>query len=441
MRRVLARSVIMNFGGQTGSLALGFIGSILLARWLGPSDRGLLAIMITVMTAVFSVAGMGLHAATAHFVARDRDRAGEILGNGLVFTAALTLVAIPIFWFFRDSIADLVARGEGGRAWGIVGLLISLTFLQWLLTNFLQGELRFGLANALAIGSRAIYLAAVAIFFALVTPSVGAALLATGIGALAFVLAALASVLRRHIAGFSASLLAQMLGFGSRRIVGELFHFINLRLDLVVLGLFRPLREVGIYAVAQLIAELVLVVAHSFRFSVLPLVSSQEGEAAQEDTTSNALRFHGLLALVALLANAVFGTLVILIGFGSDFHGAIVPMLILLPGMWFLGTGMVATADLAGRGRPGLGSLLAGASGLVTVALDVALIPSLGVPGAALASVLAYCLFGVGSLVAVSRVSGLALRELVVPTRGDWRRIRELARSASGRVPGLGQSS
>jgi Na+-driven multidrug efflux pump len=87
--------------------------------------------------------------------------------------------------------------------------------------------------------------------------------------------------------------------------------------------------------------------------------------------------------------------------------------------MWFLGTGTVVAGDLRGRGRPGLASVLAGLAVLVTIALDLALIPLFGVLGAALASVVAYVVYGLISLVAISRESGIAFSELVIPTRAD----------------------
>jgi Na+-driven multidrug efflux pump len=110
-------------------------------------------------------------------------------------------------------------------------------------------------------------------------------------------------------------------------------------------------------------------------------------------------------------------------------------MFVLLPAMWFLGAGKVVAGDLRGRGLPGLSSKLAGISMVVTVALDFALIPPFGVMGAALASLVAYTVYGATSLVALARVVALPLHELVVPTREDLalypralRRLRERAR-------------
>ena len=54
----------------------------------------------------------------------------------------------------------------------------------------------------------------------------------------------------------------------------------------------------------------------------------------------------------------------------------------------------------------------------MTVALDLLLIPFFGVTGAAVASLVAYLVFGVASFVTESRVSGLPIAKML-PTRAD----------------------
>jgi Na+-driven multidrug efflux pump len=76
-----------------------------------------------------------------------------------------------------------------------------------------------------------------------------------------------------------------------------------------------------------------------------------------------------------------------------------------------------------------MAALAAGA----TVILDFALIPPFGVIGAAVASVAAYTFFGVASLIALSRVSGIGARELVVPTREDFMAYRSFIARLVGR--------
>jgi O-antigen/teichoic acid export membrane protein len=228
-----------------------------------------------------------------------------------------------------------------------------------------------------------------------------------------------------------------MLRYGSRVQLGSIFQITNARLDVIVLHFYRPLSQVGYYVVAENIAELVITLARAFQGSVLPLVSHYEGEARQASTSGDAIRHYGILAALSVLGIAILGPLVIFFAFGSQFEPAIAPMLTLLPGVWFLGIGVVIQGDLGGRGRPGTSSALAGLAAGATVLLDFALIPPLGVIGAALASVVAYTTFGVASLIALHRVSGIPLRRLFLPTRADLAQYVGLARRAGSQLRGI----
>jgi O-antigen/teichoic acid export membrane protein len=129
----------------------------------------------------------------------------------------------------------------------------------------------------------------------------------------------------------------------------------------------------------------------------------------------------------------VLGSLLILFAYGRSYTPAIVPMLILLPGIWFLGIGIVVQGDLSGRGRPGLSSALAGVAAAASASLDFLLIPPFGVIGAAVAAVCAYATFGILSIVALARLSGISVRALLVPTREDFLSYRRvLLRVAAG---------
>jgi Na+-driven multidrug efflux pump len=102
--------------------------------------------------------------------------------------------------------------------------------------------------------------------------------------------------------------------------------------------------------------------------------------------------------------------------------------------MWFLGIALAIGSTLRGYGRPGLASILAGLSMVVTIGLDLILIPDYGVTGAAVASAVAYALYGASSVVALARVAGLSPAALIVPTRTDIGRYPRAARRAAHAV-------
>jgi O-antigen/teichoic acid export membrane protein len=390
----------------------------MLARWLGPADRGLLGLMLTIAGLGMTLAGIGLPLAVMYFASRKASP-GALLGNSFAFGALLAILFVPSFLIFHEQIGDVFSRGRGGMLWVLVAGLIPLTFLDWTTHNQILGRLRFGLFNVLTVVSKALYLVAIIVLVGVLGGGVAGALIATAVGSLLMIGGSLPSILKLERVRLDKGLFRDTIRYGRNVQIGTIFQTVNFRFDVIVLQFFRPLREVGYYVVAQLIAELVITFAGAFQSSVQPLVAHYEGDERQQSTTAVALRHHGILAFAATLGNAVVGPLIILFAFGSSYRAAVIPMLVLLPGMWFLGTGTVAAGDLRGRGRPGLSSAVAGLAALVTIALDLVLIPLFGVLGAALASVAAYVVYGIVSLVAVSRESGIAVSELVIPTRAD----------------------
>jgi O-antigen/teichoic acid export membrane protein len=407
-----------------GSLAIGFVASILLARLLGPSDRGLLGLMVSVGEMTFLVVGFGIPVAVTFFASREERDVPALTGITLAIGALLAAVLVPLVFLFHQPIADALGRGRGGETWALAAVLVPTTFLTWSVVNQLYGRLRFELANVLTVASKVAYLVVVVVLLGAFELGVSAGLLATIAGAAVVVLGGLPFLLSVGRPRLDRVLARSLLGYGVRVQAGAIFQQANFRLDVVVLQFFEPLSAVGYYVVAQTIAELVVTLAMAFKTSVLPLVTHLEGDERRESTTATSVRNYGIVAGTATLANAAFGTVVILFAYGPEFHPAIVPMLVILPGIWFLGLGTVISGDLQGRGRPGLASALTGLAAAVTIALDFALIPPFGVVGAATASLIAYTALGIASLVALHRVSGVPLRDMLVPTRADLRRYR-----------------
>jgi O-antigen/teichoic acid export membrane protein len=204
--------------------------------------------------------------------------------------------------------------------------------------------------------------------------------------------------------------------YGWRVAIGQLFRFFSGRFDILVLSFLAPLATVGYYAVAQTVAEIVLIVPQSFGWVVLPMVAAGEAYRA-----APALRLVGTLGVLGVLIVAILGPALILLGFGTDFRPALTPFFILLPGIWMLGMANICGSVLSGKKRPGTGSVLAGGAALATLVLDLALIPPFGIVGAAIAASAAYTFYGAWSLVLVSRSLDTPAHALLFVTRDEAR--------------------
>ena len=198
-----------------------------------------------------------------------------------------------------------------------------------------------------------------------------------------------------------------MLSFGLKGHIGNMLQFFNYRLDIFILNGFLGPANVGIYTVSVRLAELLWYLPDAVGFVIFPKAASSRPEDMNAFTPRV---FHITLGLTALgaLGLALFGRPAINLVFSSVFIGAYVPMLVLLPGVVLLGGAKVLTNEIAGRGYPHYNSLNSGLALILTVILDLVLIPRYGLLGAALASSIAYAaifLTAIGFYLTVSRMA------------------------------------
>jgi O-antigen/teichoic acid export membrane protein len=96
--------------------------------------------------------------------------------------------------------------------------------------------------------------------------------------------------------------------------------------------------------------------------------------------------------------------------YGAEFGAAVTPARVLLAGMLLAGASGVASAYLYGRGTPGLNSIVLGIGLVITVVLDLVLIPHFGALGAAAASTTAYLATDALLIILLLRLSSRARR-------------------------------
>jgi lipopolysaccharide/colanic/teichoic acid biosynthesis glycosyltransferase len=187
----------------------------------------------------------------------------------------------------------------------------------------------------------------------------------------------------------SAHLARQIYVFGARGQLGSLLSLLNLRLDFVFVAAIAGPAALGIYAVASKYAEVLRLVPVAANWVLYPRFARSEAAAATASSRRLIPRAGAFTATIALPLALAAGVVVPIL-FGPPFAGAVLPAQILLVGLSAEGAAGVITAFLYGRGRPGLNSLAAGTGLIVTLVLDVVLIPRLGAIGAAIASSAAY---------------------------------------------------
>lgn len=206
--------------------------------------------------------------------------------------------------------------------------------------------------------------------------------------------------------------------YGLRGQVGGLITLLNLRLDFAILGAMAGPAVLGSYAVASKYAELLRLPGTAITWVCYPrLASLSETEASR--SARRMIRPALLAIVVAAIPVALLTAPVMRLLYGAQFGPAVDPARVLLAGMLLAGASGVASAYLYGRGSPGLNSIVLGIGLVITVVLDLLLIPRFGALGAAIASTAAYlCTDGVlvGLLLRLSRPA--RPRQSTAPAQG-----------------------
>jgi O-antigen/teichoic acid export membrane protein len=187
----------------------------------------------------------------------------------------------------------------------------------------------------------------------------------------------------------SLALARRVASYGLRAQLGGVIFLLNLRLDFILLQLLAGPAILGVYAVASKFAELVKVPGTALTYVLYPRYA-RDG-ATQASAKARQLLPRACLATAgAVVPLALAAGFLIPLAYGSEFEGAVVPAQIILLGLCLEGVTGVITGFLYGVGRPGLNSWAMAAGLVVTVVLDLLLIPPFEAIGAAVASAAAY---------------------------------------------------
>jgi O-antigen/teichoic acid export membrane protein len=407
-------------GAIAGSLAASLfsqgalvVTGVLVARTLGPTDRGYLALLFLLPTVLQQIGTLGLPLATTFFIASDPRQEASVRRNirlpGIAQVVILTAIQAVVLWF--------VVAGEPHRV--RTAAIVSLGILAGALADMyskamLQGQARYAAFNVLWNAISALYLVGVVGLVAtghadLVTISAAWVIANVAAGLLTL---AIALRPRPRLAEEASDVpLRRMLRFGLRGFLGSLSPVATFRLDQAVTGLFLAPAALGLYVAALAFTTLPTFISRSTAMIALPQVARSDREARRETAWRFFFVSMTVTGLVVVVLEIFAGWLVPFF-FGSDFDDAVSITRILLLSTFFYGARRVLTDSASGSGNPGLGSVAELTSWIVLVPLLPILMPVWGVDGVAAALAISS---------AVSLVA-LVLMFRFVAARGDDQR-------------------
>lgn len=373
------------------SMGITLIGSVIIARSLGPAGKGTLDLYNLLLGLIAEFGVLGIGAGFMYQLANRGAAIAEVHGDALVVACAAALVGLVV----SVSAASVVASALGPIRPGFVAVGLALAgFIAYsaVWSSMMTGLNRIVTAYRLQLALAAIGTAAIlglglagrvevplVIAIGIVTTAIGAAVQFWTVRRL--------HSERRPMP--TARSLRASLGFGSRIFPGAIANWLHFRIDQVLVGQLIGVSGVGIYALSVRWAELVWLVGYGvLNAAVFRLASS--ADAGRPFALKVFWLVLGLSSSAAVVMAIMSGPLFQLL-YGDRFSGAVAPLVLLLPGVVCWDAARVLSNYISlNRGRPLLPTAVAVAGAALNIVLVLLFLPPFGLEGAAIASSISY---------------------------------------------------
>lgn len=375
----VSRSTIKLFFSYIGRTVLSFAVVAYFSRELGAGNLGTFFLFQSTLSFAVMPADLGLRTGIEKQMSEGGDRR-EVLGSALVAKTVLILPIVlvlllarnPVMQYFGADVAPVLAiaillqevgktsiaglRGEkrvGETAifdplrttvWGVMGALLAM--LHYEAFSLIYGFI-FGLASVAVIG-----------WWRLDT------------------LPGRPSMER----------IRSLVNYSKYVFVGQVGGIVYNWLDVIILGFFVSNAIIGAYEVAWRIAAVPLLLSQAIRRTIFPEANSYTGnvipklESLIEDMITPSL----YLLFPALVGVVVLGESILRFGFGTEFGVASLALVFLMVEKLHRGFSLILIAPMHAIDRPDLAAVASIGGMLTNLVLNLLLIPTFGIIGAAI---------------------------------------------------------
>jgi O-antigen/teichoic acid export membrane protein len=397
----------------------------LYTRYLTPADYGAAEVMFAAVVSASIFVRLGMIEALLRFYYKDDEDPARVVATSFAalfwLTTAAALLALP----FASVISEaLLAESAPGLARIAIGGLWVATMFEYLLTIFRLEER----ARAFFVTTMISVLSAIGLTVVLVVGAGEGArglLLGSYVSGATIVLGLIVVHRRRLSLRVEQPLARRLMRFGLPTMPAELSLYLLNFVDRIIIVHFAGLPEAGLYSLAVKFAQGVNVLVRGFQLAWPPLAYSirEDGEARRVYAAVVTWFTAGCTFVVAgmwLLSRWIVRALA-----APEFFDSYEAIGLIATGVTLYALYMVLVVILGRTGRTEFNFPAALAGLAANIALNLLLVPPLGIVGAGLALVASY-------LVILAVMYGFTQRLFPVPY--EWGRLARVILSASALV-------
>lgn len=392
---------------------LGF--SVLVARALGPEGQGLYSLWILIPTLLARFAHLGFDASFAYYAKDERFKSGIITSIWFFLVLVSLLLGFFFYLYYLNSYDD-VDPNIPVFVVIIIAALVTLFISRTLLMALLVGENRIRLHSVLSILEAVSALSIVLVLMPFLNLSAEIVLLAMFI---TMILVNFILILKcvRTIARPNYQLTYIAFRYGVKSWLNNVLNQLIYRSDLLLIGYFLGVVEVGLYSIALLLVEKSWFFTTAISNALFPILRAS---ATGSELTARLVRVSVFFTLIFAIFLVLTGKLLIPFIFGDDYTESWTPLLWLLPGVIALTIPKVLVTQFAAMDKMQFAVFSSGPALVVNILLNVFLIPEFGLKGAAIATSISYVMYFVVNVYFYKRLTNVQIKQLLFLQKQDW---------------------
>lgn len=379
-------------------IVAGYFFTLIVTRTFGAYAMGVFAITITVLNVVVMLGKAGLDTALLKFVAEYSSQGRIALVRDIYFKSMSIVVPLCLFlsvalFLFSSYIAEhIFSKGYMASYFRIASFAILPAALLGLNSHYLRGLKK--IAAFAFIQHVAVFLVAALVLFSLLlfsreaqVPVVAFVLSLVLVSGLSFFMCKRSGLPGDNIK-HERMRLSSVLGVSIPMFFASSTYFIMQWTDILMLGIFRPEGDVGIYNVAVKVAGVTSITLLAINSIVAPKFAESYGKGDMvglRDIVGHSTKLIFWTSFPILLVLFIFPSFILGI-FGTEFRGGVFALLLLTVGQFVNAvSGPVGfLLNMTDRQNVVLGIMLAAST--INITLNAVLIPVYGITGAAMAS-------------------------------------------------------
>lgn len=396
--------------------AMGLLISVIAGHRLGLEGLGTIGLIVLGITLIRL--GMDLVGGSALVYLVPRVALGRLLRPGYAWAVLAAGVGYGIVRVFK-----LVPDGYAGP----VAVLAFLQGIHAIHLSVLIGQQRIRANNIIAVVQAVVLVAAFGVLARAPEADAHAFITASYISIVAALLLSIFSM-RKHVkphAEAPQNVIRLLLRQGAYVQVANGMQLMNYRLAYWLIEKFQNTAALGIYTVANQLAEGAWLVPKSLAVVLYSKISNTEGPEGQRLLTLTFLKTSMACASSVVLVLVLLPSTVFQWVFGPEVVGITPLIMLLVPGILSMAASQAYSHFFSGTAR-NVHNVIGSGLGLVaTVVAGLLLIPVYGLFGAAISATLAYSINAVYQTIAFMRITGSRFMDLW-PNAADGRRLKEL---------------